>query len=254
MKLFAFFKYNNAVPITLSVVLLGAGSAFAATDPQAIYSAQQTVTTPDNTYIATVDLNTYTPQIQITGVTEDADTYHVAYTLSTIDIKDAVWQDVTKDGTLTVSKQDLGTEDLGLYATKQFKNIIANELAYLSQVQEKARANITQETVATTYGGLIGKMLSDSTQTLPGYVPVVQTPTPAPAAVISSVSQIQPPIPTQTLPTSAGVGTPTASVGAAAPTMPAADTMLTQKTISAPTTQTPTPTSYKTDPYREPPE
>ena len=60
-----FLSYNNAVPIAVSVVILGAGGAFAATDPQAIYSAQQRVVAVDNTYIANKDLSSFTPRVEI---------------------------------------------------------------------------------------------------------------------------------------------------------------------------------------------
>ena len=47
---------------------------------------------------------------------------------------------------------------------------------------------------------------------------------------------------------------PAPAVSTPQPAMPQADTMLTQKTVSAPVPQTPAPATYKTDPYREPPE
>ncbi len=172
-----FLKYNNAVPIALGVIFLGSASAFAATDPQAILNSQQQVLSVDNTYIAHKDLVQWSPQVSITAVTEDTENYYVAYTFTTIDVKDYVWQDVSKPETMTVSKADLGPYgDLGVYVTRQFKNIIGNELSYLTEVQSKARAQTSQKTVATIYGGLIGKLLNDKTETLPGYTPVVVAP------------------------------------------------------------------------------
>jgi len=81
-----FIKYNNLVPITLGVIFLGSGAAFAASDPQAIYNAQQEVVSVDNTYIVGKDLSAYTPRVQITGVTEDGDNYYVSYVIATIDL------------------------------------------------------------------------------------------------------------------------------------------------------------------------
>jgi hypothetical protein len=177
MPLLHFIKYNNAVPIAISLVLLGAGATFAATDPSAIYSAQQQVVSVDNTYIANVDLSSFTPKAQITGVTEDADNYYVAYTFYTIDLKDSVWQNIAKDETMQISKAGLGQYgDLGVYVTQQLKNIIDREALRLKQTQDEARQNISPKVVATTYGGLIGKFLDDTTQTLPGYTPVVTPP------------------------------------------------------------------------------
>lgn len=186
MKFLRFFAYNNIVPITVSVVLLGAGSAFAAANPDAVLSTTEQVTSVDNTYIANKDLSTYTPTVRITGVTEDTEKYYVAYTISTIDIEKYVWQDVTKKDTMTVSKDDLKGRDLGLYVTEQFKNIIANQITYLTQVQQKERQNITRATVATEYGGLIGTFLDSKTETLPGYVPVVEPVAQQPAQTTSS--------------------------------------------------------------------
>jgi hypothetical protein len=176
MKFLNFLTYNNIVPIAISVMLLGAGGAFAAQNPDAIYSKQQKVLTVDNTYIANKDLASYTPQVRINGVTEDATSYSVSYSISTIDIKDYVWQDIMRDDVMKVSKSELNGRDLGVYVTMQLRNIIDNQLIYLKQVQEKARQQITQQTVATTYGGLVGRFLDATTETLPGYVPVVTPP------------------------------------------------------------------------------
>ena len=174
-----FLAYNNAVPVAISIMFLGAGATFAATDPGALYSADQQVVSVDNTYIVGKDLTNYSPRVEITGVTEDTDNYYVAYNFSTIDLKDSVWQDVTKNLTLTVSKADLGPyRDLGLYVTEQLKQKTDHELAYLQEVQDIERKNVTQKVVATTYGGLVGKFLDASTETLPGYTPVVTPPPP----------------------------------------------------------------------------
>src|SRR3989344_727487 len=175
-----FIKYNNLVPITLGVIFLGSGAAFAASDPQAIYNAQQEVVSVDNTYIVGKDLSAYTPRVQITGVTEDGDNYYVSYVIATIDLNGYRWQDVQKAEVMRVSKPDLGPyRDLGVYVTQQLKQILDRELAYLRQVQEKERKQVSQAVVATTYGGLIGQFLDTNMETLPGYTPVVVAPTEA---------------------------------------------------------------------------
>jgi hypothetical protein len=175
MPFLHFLKYNNAVPIAISVMLLGAGGAFAATDPAAVYSANQQVVSIDNTYLVNKDLSAYTPQIQITGVTEDSDNYYVAYALSTIDLKDSVWQDITRSDTIEVSKADLGPyRDLGVYVTQKMKDIVNRESQRLADTQADARTHVSQKVVATQYGGLIGKFLDPTTEQLPGYTPVVQ--------------------------------------------------------------------------------
>lgn len=172
-----FLSYNNAVPVALTILISGAGATFAATNPDSVYSSTQTVLTADNTYIANKNLAAYTPHIEITGVTEDADNYYVAYRLTTIDIVDAVWQDVVREEVLTVAKGVLGEYgDLGLYSTEQFKQIVDRQLVYLREVQEIERRAVTQKTIATAYSGLVGGMLDDTTEELPGYVPVVEPP------------------------------------------------------------------------------
>src|SRR3989344_575013 len=172
-----FIKYNNLVPITLGVIFLGSGAAFAASDPQAIYNAQQEVVSVDNTYIVGKDLSAYTPRVQITGVTEDGDNYYVSYVIATIDLNGYRWQDVQKAEVMRVSKPDLGPyRDLGVYVTQQLKQIIERELAYLGNVQEKERRQVSQAVVATTYGGLVGQFLDSTKETLPGYEPVVKPP------------------------------------------------------------------------------
>src|SRR3989344_184867 len=86
-------------------------------------------------------------------------------------------QDVQKAEVMRVSKPDLGPyRDLGVYVTQQLKQILDRELAYLRQVQEKERKQVSQAVVATTYGGLIGQFLDTNMETLPGYTPVVVAP------------------------------------------------------------------------------
>jgi hypothetical protein len=43
-------------------------------------------------------------------------------------------------------------------------------------VQDSERKHVTQAVVATTYGGIVGKFLDATTETLPGYTPVVTAP------------------------------------------------------------------------------
>jgi hypothetical protein len=201
MKFLRFLQYNNAVPIAVSLVLLGAGSAFAASNPDAILSSKQNVLSVDNTYIANKELASYTPEVTITGVTEDEEYYYVAYDFTTIDIRDYVWRDFTRSERMQVSKKELDGKDLGVYVTGRFRDVIANERLYLAQVQEKERKAVTQQTVATTYSGLIGRFLDATTETLPGYTPVIQEEIPAPssqaAAVVASGGAIPPPLPAQ---------------------------------------------------------
>lgn len=169
-----FLQYHNAVPLAIAILVLGTGSAFAATNPAAIYASQQTAVSVDNSYIANKDLTTWTPTAAITSVTEDSDNYYVQYRLTTIDIVDAVWRDVTKDQVMTVAKSFLGPyRDLGVYVTSQLEENIAHENTRLAATQSIEKAHVTQKVVATTYSGLVGKMMDERTETLPGYTPVI---------------------------------------------------------------------------------
>lgn len=184
-----FLQYHNAVPIAIGIVVLGAGGVFAATNPEAIYSAEEAVVAVDNTYIAGKDLSGWSPHVRIAEVTEDAENYYVAYTFSTIALQDYVWQDVQLAETMTVSKADLGPyRDLGVYVMGQLKQAIAREIAYLKEVQEIERKSVTQKTVAVSYGGLVGGILDDKTEVLPGYTPVVEGPPPAAQGSFSGAS------------------------------------------------------------------
>lgn len=184
MHVLNFLRYNNAVPVAISLLLMGGASAFAATNPDAVYSQTQQVLSIDNTYLVSKDLSSYSPRVEILGVTEDADNYYVAYKMYTIDLDNAVWKDVVKPETLTVSKAMLGQyRDLGVYVTEQLKENISGENRRLAETQEIEKKQVSQKVVATVYGGLIGKMLDETTETLPGYTPVVQPPPPPPEPV-----------------------------------------------------------------------
>jgi hypothetical protein len=188
MSVTSFLSYHNAVPIAVSIVVAGTGAAFAATNPESIYSQQQMVLSVDNTYIVGKDLSAYSPRTQVVAVTEDEENYYVEYTLHTIDLADAVWRDVVKQKQMKVAKALLGQYgDLGLHVTRQLKENIEQEAQRLRNTQEIERRNVSQKVVATQDGGLIGKMLDTTTETLPGYTPVV-TPPPAPPAPSESVA------------------------------------------------------------------
>ena len=101
-RVLAFIKYHNALPIGLSFLLLSVSGALAASPElrndlsKGVVSATESLIAIDNSYIASVDLETYTPRIEIKNVTEDETSYYVEYVLTTIDLADGVWRDVGK--------------------------------------------------------------------------------------------------------------------------------------------------------------
>ena len=179
MRVFHFLSYHNAVPITITLLLVGGSATFAATNPEAIYDTQERVISVDNTYLVRKDLTAYSPGITITNVLEDESYYYVDFKFSTIDVEDAVWQDVTRSETMRVSKVDLGPyRDLGIYVTQQLHNIVAREDVRLKETQKEEGKHESQKVIAIAYSGLIGKFLDETTTVLPGYTPVVQPPQP----------------------------------------------------------------------------
>lgn len=179
MGFIRFLSYNNAVPIVITLLLVGAGATFAATEPEALLSKTETIIAVDNTYLVSKDLNSYRPNIVIQSVTEDETSYFVTYLLTTIDVVDGVWRDVEKSRLLTVDKNVLGaTLDLGLFTTEQLKQVVDRELERLRGTQEIERKIVSPKIIAVEYGGLVGKFLDTTTEELPGYVPVVAPPPP----------------------------------------------------------------------------
>ena len=210
-KILSFLSFHNAVPLAAVILTMGAGITFAASNPEAVLSVQETVVSIDNTYIANLDLGSYTPQAQVTAVTEDADNYYVAYSFSTIALADAVWQNTIEEEVLTVSKAMLSpSQDLGTYVTQQLKEKIDQEVAYLKKVQEFERKNVTQKQIATAYGGLIGKLLDNKTETLPGYTPVVDAPE-LQVEPVSPAIVLPPPAPVASAPADIAAPTPEAT-------------------------------------------
>jgi len=182
-RLMHFLTYNNAVPVLLGILFLSSGLVFAANDEvrgfvaDSVYQAEQKVVSVDNSYIANKDLNSYSPKVSIDGVTEDDEFYYVSYTLTTIALDDYVWQDVAQQRVMQVTKTALGEyTDLGVYVTEQLKQIVDNQVAYLREVQGIEQRQVTNKVVATAYGGLIGQFIDDSTEALPGYIPLVSEP------------------------------------------------------------------------------
>lgn len=191
MNRFTHFLFqNNTVPIALGVLFLGGGAAFAASPDarDAVYSVQEQVVSIDNARILNVDVATLPLSVIVTGVTEDDDFYYVAYTLSTVELIEGVWRDINKELVLKVAKDALEGKDLGVYATKELAQVRDAERVRLLGTQEFERKNgLSQKSVATVYGGLVGKLLDPTLETFAGYEPVVAPP-PLPRVIESTAS------------------------------------------------------------------
>ena len=163
-----FLAHNNLIPIALSVVLLGAGTTYASQNPERIYAVEDRVVAIDNTYLVNLDLDTFSPTVQIADVTEDDDAFYVSYDLATVALVDSVWQDTTKTRTLTVHKDTLADyRDLGAFVTTQLQHLIDRELTHLQKVQEYEQRRVSHKQITTSHSGLVGMFMDDTTETLP---------------------------------------------------------------------------------------
>src|SRR3989344_625833 len=185
---FNFLAYNNAVPLALIILVLGAGSTFAATNPEAILSATSTVQSIDNTFMVNTDLEQWDFKLQVTDVTQDDEMYYVTYTYNTIALQDNAWQMVTQTGSLKASKKETDQSgiDLGLFVAKQLGEVLQHARGVLADAQkiEKQKGE-SQKVVAITYSGLVGQFFDPKEETFPGYMPVV---TPQPEDLLASAA------------------------------------------------------------------
>ncbi len=176
-KLINFFKYNNAVPLII-FALFGTVTATFAASPEArqtVYQSKEQVTRVDNTYIASVDINSHDFKLQVRDVKEDVDNFYITYTYNDISIIDYVWQKTNAGGSITISKKELEGGDLGLFVAKQLTQVVNMKREYLTAVQRIERtAGVTAKVVTTTYSGMIGKFLDPEEKTFDGYVTVIE--------------------------------------------------------------------------------
>ncbi len=167
-----FIKYNNTIPIVLGVMFLGTTGALAASPEVrgAVYSSTESVKSVDNSYIRSVNVNSFPFTVQITNVREDTDTYYVSYSLHTIDLVDSVWRPVDKKMELAVLKSDLKNENLGTYTSRQVAQVRDYErYRFTLAQQEELKKGPTQKIVSTAYSGLVGSFLGSHDETIPGY-------------------------------------------------------------------------------------
>jgi len=188
-----FVKYNNAFVVGLVLVLFGGGVIFAASpDARSAVLGEEIVTLQgiDNSRIINADLENFDFQVKIENVTEDQTNYYVDYSFRTIGVEGNEWQTITRTAKMTVAKESLAGQDLGLYVQTQLANIAQNELAYLKQAQSAEKEKgLTQIVRTTEYTGLIGLVLDTKNQVLPGYEPVVK---PEPVELAQNIEQLQP--------------------------------------------------------------
>ncbi|MDP1721597.1 MAG: hypothetical protein Q8L37_00140 [Candidatus Gottesmanbacteria bacterium] len=182
-----FITYNNAVPIALGVLFLGAGGALAASPEvrHAVYATKEIIRAVDNTQLLAANIDSYRFNVKVNSVTEDDTNYYVDYSYTTLAVSDGVWRDFPKSNHMKISKRSMTGRDLGLFVAEQIGQVISQEMADLKQVQyaEKTKG-VTPKVVAVEYSGLVGRMFDTKEMTFPGYVPVVVPVVSAPPEVV----------------------------------------------------------------------
>ena len=180
-RLVVFVKYHNAVPLGFMVLFLSASGVLAA-NPElreaaadTVISSETKIKSVDNSFIVDTNLNDFTPTAQITDVREDTENYFITYILNTIDLVDGVWGPVAQKKDLIISKEVIRGKDLGLHVAKELSEVTGRQSEYLGELQKKERGKgATQKVLATTYSGLIGKLLDSKEERFSGYEPVVK--------------------------------------------------------------------------------
>lgn len=177
MNIIHFIKYNNTFNIILIILILGGGGAFASDEVRdsVIGETITAVIGIDNTAILSLDADNFDLKLTIQNITEDANSYYISYAYMTMGIKDNVWQPITIEKTLNVSKERLGIMDLGAYVSVQLGELADYELNRIKEVQFIEESKGAQTQIASiTYTGLKGLIFDPEKKELSGYAPVVK--------------------------------------------------------------------------------
>lgn len=186
-KITNFIKYHNAFAVVVAIIFTAAVSTMAASsnDLRDAVLGEKIVTESgiDNSRLLIADLDNFDLQMTIISISEDDKKYYVEYSFETFGIQDNIWQAITSQPTLTVYKDALGDNDLGLYVTEKLSQVADYQLSYLKEAQdaemEKGKRQIVETTQYTgLYHNLVGKVLDIKEKVLPDYKPVVVVETP----------------------------------------------------------------------------
>jgi len=175
-KIINFIRYHNGFTIALILVFISSATIFASEDARTAIIGEEIITETgiDNTMLLETDLDNFDPEIEIKYVSEDDNNYYIDYIFNTMGIMDNIWQIISRQKTLTVSKNDLGNRDLGLYVTEEFFKIAKYEINNLKKSREieKEKGETTIKK-AREYTKLIGLVLNIKDKILPEYEPVI---------------------------------------------------------------------------------
>lgn len=165
-----------------------------------VYSSNDIVTSIDNSQIVSADLDNFNFNLRISSVKEDDKNHYIDYSYQTLAILNSVWTKVSRDKTLTVSKEFLGDKDLGLYVARELGDNINYESSYLKKVQGLQKdLGVSKKVVTVEYSGLIGKLLDPKEKIIEGYDPVIPLVVPTPEVIpVVEPPATPPPTPTPT--------------------------------------------------------
>ena len=134
----------------------------------------------DVSLILSIDFDKFNTNLQITDITDDDDSYYSKYQFNSLAIRDKVWQEVTKEKSISVTKARLDERDLGDYLSEELGEVVDNEIIFLKEVQKiqiakKAKADalaVEIKNKLTEYETLVGKVLDVENEEFGDYVPV----------------------------------------------------------------------------------
>lgn len=172
-KIAHFLKYNNTVPIVLGILFLSTSATMAASPAvrDSVYAQNSATVSVDNSYLLAMNFEEYPFAVQITTITEDDEYFYATYLLETIAVEDGVWQEVTQERVLRVSKALLRGGDLEAYINSELSQVRSYEQFILIKSQEDAKkAGMTQKVVTTEFSGVVGKFFEPTKEISPQYI------------------------------------------------------------------------------------
>ncbi|MFT7507308.1 MAG: hypothetical protein ACI92I_000451 [Acidimicrobiales bacterium] len=180
-RFYHFVLYNNTFTLIIAFLILSGGTALAANEDlrkevvSSIISSESKTSSVNNSFILRADLDNFEPAVQIVNITEDAGFYYITYELTTIDLVQGTWKETILVEDMTLEKDQVGEQDLGLFLAEEFSELVASKKLYLKEVQifEQEIGN-QEKVIITKYSGLIGRFLDDTQETFEGYDPVVE--------------------------------------------------------------------------------
>lgn len=221
-----FVLYHNGFTFLVWFVLLSAGTALAANPDvreavaSSVVTSSDTITHIDNSLIINTDIDQFDFALHLTDISEDEHMYYVTYAYRTLEIADGVWMEMEKEGSLTITKSEVGAAGFEAYIQRQLAEFIEGQRQLLAETQNIERMlGQTPLVVERSYTGLIGRFLDTkeivAQETVPEkvVVPIVEdknSSQPGTATTTPDIATSTEPVATST-PGTIGTSTPAAT-------------------------------------------